>query len=123
MSIDYIINETLDNLLSRKADYDIIVKYCLFLLETGRIANALTRFQIFNFDPRFMNNGELLFYKGIFEFILLENENDMENKNTKNKFNSFLMNFNKSIGLIKKNEILYIEWILNFLQRNFLVKF
>ena len=46
-------------------------------MEIGRIDKALTRLQIFNFDPRFMNNGELLFYKGIFEFILLDNENDI----------------------------------------------
>lgn len=126
MNIDSIINETLDNLLSRKADYDIILKYSIFLLEIGRIDKALKRLQIFNFDPRFMNNGELLFYKGIFEFILLENDNDNEsieknNKNNNNKFNSFLLNFNKSIGLIKKNDVQYISWILNFLQRNFLV--
>jgi len=126
MNIDSIINETLDNLLSRKADYDIILKYSIFLLEIGRIDKALTRLQIFNFDPRFMNNGELLFYKGIFEFILLDNENENnefnDNSNNNNKFNSFLLNFNKSIGLIKKDDVVYISWILNFLQRNFLVK-
>jgi hypothetical protein len=146
MNIDTIINETLDNLLSRKADYDIILKYSIFLLEIGRIDKAITRLQIFNFDPRFMNNGELLFYKGIYEFILLENEEDINDININtdnnnsinndfiqfnssnnnniniNKFNSFLLNFNKSIGLIKKDDVLYISWILNFLQRNFLVK-
>jgi len=122
INMDSIINETLDSLLTRKADYTIIIKYAIFLLNIGRIDKAITRLQIFNFDPRFMNNGELLFYKGLLEFIKLENEKEKENKiSVSNNVNSVLLNFNKCIGLIKNDEIFYMDWILNFLHRNCLV--
>ena len=122
INLDSIINETLDSLLTRKADYTIILKYAVFLLEIGRIDKAITRLQIFNFDPRFMNNGELLFYKGLLEFIKLDNEKEGEaHSNANANFNSFLLNFNKCIGLIKNYEVHYMDWILNFLHRNCLV--
>ncbi len=122
INLDSIINETLDSLLTRKADYTIILKYAVFLFEMGRIEKAITRLQIFNYDPRFMNNGELLFYKGLLEFIKLSNEKDdvISNYNNLN-YNSFLLNFNKCIGLIKNDEIFYMDWILNFLNKNCLV--
>jgi len=119
-NLDSIINETLDSLLTRKADYTIILKYAVFLMESGRIEKAITRLQIFNFDPRFMNNGELLFYKGLLEFIKLDNEKESEALSSAN-YNSFLLNFNKCIGLIKNEEVNYMDWILNFLHKNCLV--
>ena len=51
-NIDSIINETLDHLLTRKADYIITIKYAIFLFELGRLDKALTRIQIFIFNPR-----------------------------------------------------------------------
>lgn len=120
INIDSIINEALDHLLTRKADYTILLKYSIFLLEIGRIDKAITNLQVFSFDPRFMNNGELLFYKGILEFIKLDNEH-IEDSQANTNYNSFLLNFNKCIGLIKRDEILYTDWILNFLSKNCLV--
>jgi hypothetical protein len=66
----FITNDSLDHLLTRKADYKLIIKYAIFLIQMGRIDLVLTRIQVFHFDSRFMNNGQLLFYKGLFELML-----------------------------------------------------
>ena len=86
----------------------IIIKYAIFLVQIGKIDLALTRLQVFHFDPRFMNNGQLLFFKGLLE--LLQNNNN-------NKI--YIANFIESIGLTKTEDITYYEWLIDlFLSKN-----
>lgn len=101
-----IINATLDHILTRRADFVIIIKYVIFLVEIGKIDLALSRLQIFSFDGRFMNNADLLFYKGLFEFMNGEN------------CEIYMNNFMKYVSL-NKNESNYLEFMLGlFLSKN-----
>jgi hypothetical protein len=78
----------------------IIIKYAIFLVQIGKLDLALTRLQVFHFDPRFMNIGQLLFFKGILELML-------DNK-------SYMSNFIQSIGLTKTEDITDYEWLIDY---------
>jgi hypothetical protein len=105
----FITNDSLDHLLTRKADYKLIIKYAIFLIQIGRIDLVLTRIQVFHFDSRFMNNGQLLFYKGLFELMLHDK--------------SYMNNFIQSIGLTKTEEITNYEWLISILKSKMMVIF
>lgn len=101
--INPIITDTFEHILTRKADYVIILQYAIFLVQIGQADFALSRLQIFSTDLRFINNGELLFYRGLIDYMDLKT-----NKN-------FFSLFHKSLTLLKNNEKNYAEFIVDFL--------
>jgi hypothetical protein len=103
-NINPIINEVIGDVLTRKADYVIIIQYAIFLVQIGEIDFALSRLQIFSTDLRFMNNGELVFYKGLISLYANIDE-----------FKNFITIIEKSLSFIKKNNFIYCEWVINFL--------
>ena len=65
-----IINNMLDNILTRKADYEIIIDYAIFLVRTKQYTKAIMNLQTFSNKNRFMNCGEIIFYKSLIEYFL-----------------------------------------------------
>ena len=60
-----IINDMLDNVLTRKADYPIIIDYAVLLVRTKNFSKAIMNLQTFSNENRFMNCGEIIFYKSL----------------------------------------------------------
>ena len=60
-----IINDMLDNVLTRKADYEIVIDYAIFLVRTKQYTKAIMNLQTFSNENRFMNCGEIIFYKSL----------------------------------------------------------
>ena len=112
--IQYIINEALSSVLkskqvkqSIKQDYNIIIKYLVFLIEINEIDNAIRRIEELTLNQYYMNNGEIYFYKGLLEYL----------KN-KNSHQLISQNFEKAINFITNEEFKYIEWIAKFYSTN-----
>jgi hypothetical protein len=107
-----IINHTIGDVLTRKADYVIIIQYAIFLVQVGEVDLALSRLQILSTDLRFMNNGELIFYRALIHYTTINKECTNSNQD---EIRNFISLIEKSLSLIKKNVFLYCEWILRFL--------
>lgn len=109
-----IINHTIGDVLTRKADYVIIIQYAIFLVQVGEVDLALSRLQILSTDLRFMNNGELIFYRALILYTTINKDISKSNSN-QDEMRNFISLIEKSLSLIKKNVFLYCEWILRFL--------
>ena len=105
-NITPIINDMLDNTLTRKADFYIILNYSNFLIHINNHSDSIKNLQIFSQENRFINCGEILFYKTIFEYFY------------EDKKNIFINNINKSISLIKNNKENFYLFILDFILNN-----
>lgn len=103
-NITPIINDMLDNVLTRKADYPIVLYYSFFLIHIGNVQKAITTIQIFSNENRFMNSGEILFYKALIEYVI--------EKKTEAIY--FVRGIEKAIPLIKHNKNSFYIWILDF---------
>ena len=111
-NITPIINDMLDNTLTRKADFYIILNYSNFLIHINNHVDSIKNLQIFSQENRFINCGEILFYKTIFEYVFEE------------KKNVFVSNIIKSISLIKNNKENFYLFILDFiLNDGFFIEF
>lgn len=103
-NITPIINDMLDNVLTKKADYPIILHYAYFLINTGKVQKAITTIQIFSNENRFMNSGEILFNKSLIEYVI----------ERKTEAIHFIKEIEKAILLIKRYRSSYYIWILDF---------
>ena len=107
-----IINDMLDNVLTRKADYEIIIDYAIFLVRTKQYTKAIMNLQTFSNENRFMNCGEIIFYKSLIEYFL---EGKLE-------INLFIKNLCRAIPLIKNNSFNFYDFLLDFLSQKMLLK-
>ena len=107
-----IINDMLDNVLTRKADYEIIIDYAIFLVRTKQYTKAITNLQTFSNENRFMNCGEIIFYKSLIEYFI---EGKME-------VNLFIKSICRAIPLIKNNSYIFYDFLLDFLYQKMLLK-
>lgn len=103
--ISLIINEYIGDIITRKADYVIIIQMIIFLVQIGEVDFALSKLQIYSYDTRFMNYGELLFYRAI---ILYSTDKNIDYKN-------IVSLLDKSLMLIKNQAFLYCEWVIRFI--------
>ena len=107
-----IINDMLDNVLTRKADYPIILDYAVLLVRTKNPTKAIMNLQTFSTENRFMNCGEIIFYKSLIEYFI----------EGKNEVNLFIKNLCRSIPLIKNNSDIFYDFLLDFLSQKMLLK-
>ena len=108
--ISLIINDMKDILLL-KSNYPIIIENAIYLVQTNNIDKAISTLQFFSNHKKFINCGEIIFYKALIEYFL--NSEHLE----KDK-NSFITNLSKSLGLIKNNPEPYYHWTIDFLIQN-----
>ena len=107
-----IINDMLDNVLTRKADYPIILDYAVFLVRTKNPTKAIMNLQTFSTENRFMNCGEIIFYKSLIEYFIEGKIQD----------NLFIKNLCRAIPLIKNNSYMFYDFLLDFLSQKMLLK-
>ena len=107
-----IINDMLDNVLTRKADYPIIIDYAVLLVRTKNFSKAIMNLQTFSNENRFMNCGEIIFYKSLIEYFI---EGKME-------VNLFIKSICRAIPLIKNNSYIFYDFLLDFLSQKMLLK-
>jgi hypothetical protein len=108
--IKMITTDVLRNLLTRKEDYIIILKYIFFLFDIGEFEFCQKELQKYIHDSKYIKYGELIYYKGMVEHLL-------DNNST-----NFISSFETCFGIIKHDEVNYYEFIINFfLNNNFTV--
>ena len=108
--ISLIINDMKDILLL-KSNYPIIIENAIYLVQTNNIDKAISTLQFFSNHKKFINCGEIIFYKALIEYFLNSEQHDKDK-------NSFISNLSKSLGLIKNNPEPYYHWTIDFLIQN-----
>ena len=100
-----IIGDMLENILTKKADFPIVLQYASFFVRINKVSRAITILQFFSTsDNKFINSGEILFYKTVIEYMI-EKQTDRV---------IFVKGLDKSVKLIKKDKYYYYCWIIDF---------
>lgn len=103
-----IINDMLDNLLTRKVDFYIVISYAIFLTKTKQVQKAITTLLSISNENRFINCGEIIFFRVLIEYTT----------NDKTEKYVFVKGLEKCFPLIKKGRNNFLDFICDFCSKD-----